>query len=390
MNRADVVIIGAGVIGTSIAFHLAKKGCQDVVVFEKNYIGSGSTEKCAGGIRQQFSLEANIRLSMESVQFFTNFESETGQTIDFHQHGYLILAETGDELETLCMNVELQRKLGLEVDILSPKEIIGLIPQLEISDIVGATFCRTDGYADPYSVVTGFASAARRGGVRIYESTEVIGIDVKESSVEGVVTTAGKFVAPVVVNAAGPYAGAIGRMVGLDIPVCPVRRHIFITEPVNYRTGFARHTNWSRLPMVVDFHDGFWFRREGPCLLIGKRNPHESEGFFTTVDWDFFARDIAPEVCHRVPGLGGIGIMRAQAGLHSDTTDDIAILGRIPGIDGLYLACGFSGHGFMHSPAVGRLMAELILEKGTSLQDIEFFNLERFQSPVQRKEKAVV
>jgi sarcosine oxidase subunit beta len=386
MNVAHIIIIGGGVIGTSIAFQLAKQGCHDVVVLEKNYVGSGCTEKCAGGIRQQFSLEANIRLSMESVQFFTRFESETGHTADFRQHGYLMLATTEHELETFRKNVELERKLGLEVDLLSPRETKELVPQLEVRDVLGATFCRSDGYADPYSVVTGFASAARRLGVKILEGVEVTGIDLEGDRIKGVLTTAGRFTAPVVVNAAGAYAGAVGKMVGLDVPVHPTRRHIFITEPIPGSMSLSSDFRLTDLPMVVDFSNGFWFRQEGHCILFGMRNPDEPESYCTSVDWDFFARVVAPAACHRLPGLADIGIMRAQAGLHPDTADEIAILGRVPSIDKLYLACGFGGHGFMHSPAIGRLMAELILEKISALPDAGLFDLNRFHSQLEHKE----
>ena len=390
MNTASVIIIGAGVIGTSIAFHLAKQSCDNVVVLEKNYVGSGSTEKCAGGIRQQFSTEAHIRLSRESIQFFKHFESETGHAADFRQHGYLILTTTKGELDTLNLSVALQRKLGLEVDLLSPREITELMPQLEVGDVLAATFCRNDGYADPYSVVTGFASAARRLGVKIREFTEVIGIDLKDDRVKGVLTTAGRFTAPVVINASGPYAKVIGKMIGLDIPIRPTRRNIFITEPFLRREKLTLDSQWFNLPMVVDFHNGFWVRREGSCLLFGMRNPDEPESFCTSVDWDFLANSVAPQVCHRLPSLADIGVMRAQAGLHSDTVDDTAILGQVSGVDGLYLACGFSGHGFMHSPAIGRLMADLVSKRITSLPDNNLFSLNRFNSPLQGKETAVI
>jgi len=390
MNTADVIIIGAGVIGTSIAFHLAKSGCTDVAVLEKNYIGSGSTEKCAGGIRQQFSLEANIRLSMESVQFFNRFESETGHAADFRQNGYLLLATTEAELGIFRTNVELQRKLGLDVILLSGKEVSEFIPQLRTEDILGAAFCPGDGYADPYSVVTGFASAAKSLGVIIHEETEVTGINLEGDRISRVRTTAGDFTTPVVVNATGPYAGEIGGMVNLDIPVRPSKRHIFVTEPVNERAEFAGDPNWPKLPMVVDFHSGFWFRREGPCLIFGMRNPEERESFDTEVDWSFFTSAVAPEACHRLPCLADTGVMRAQAGLHSDTPDGIAIIDKAPGMEGLYLACGFSGHGFMHAPAVGRLMAEMILEKPASLPGMEIFSFDRFKKPIQQKEQVFI
>jgi len=386
----DVIIIGAGVIGTSIVYHLAKHGCRDVVVLEKNYIGSGSTEKCPGGVRQQFSTEINIRLSMESVKFFEHFEEETEHVADFRQHGYLMLATTEDELDAFRRNVDLQRKLGLEVYLLSSREIRDLIPDLNVDDILGATFCPTDGYANPHSVVSGFASAARKLGVKIREDTEVTGIDLTNYEVKGVLTTRGGLEAPILVNAAGAYAGIVGKMVGLDIPIYPLRRHMFITEPLS--RGPSRCDTLSRpnLPMVVDFHNGFWFRREGPCLLFGMRNPNEPEGFSTLVDWDFFTDTLAPAACQRLPPLRDIGIMRGQAELHSDTPDYMAILGEAPTTHGLYLACGFSGHGFMHSPAVGRLTADLILGRELPLSNTWSLGLDRFLHHVQTRESAFI
>ncbi|MFC1915616.1 NAD(P)/FAD-dependent oxidoreductase [Chloroflexota bacterium] len=385
----DVIIIGAGVVGTSIAYHLAKLGCREVVVLEKDYIGSGSTEKCAGGIRQQFSTEINIKLAIESVKFFERFEEETGYPADFRQHGYMMLATAEEELETFRQNATLQRQLGVEVYIISPQEVKEIIPGLTVDDVLGATFCPTDGYADSYSTVQGFASAARRLGVKVCEETQVTGIEVGGDRVKGVLTTRDKFEAPVVVNAAGPYARIVGSMAGLKLPISPSRRHVFITEPL------TDHPSWLDVcrpdqPMVVDFHNGFWFRREGPSLIFGMRNPNEPEGFSTLVDWDFLAGSLSEIACHRLPPLSDTGIMRGQAGLHSDTPDYMAIMGESTTIRGLYLACGFSGHGFMHSPAVGRLMAELVLGKRTSLKDAYELAPDRFQHQMEQKEACFI
>lgn len=385
----DVIIIGAGVVGTSIAYHLAKLGCRDVGVLEKDYIGSGSTEKCPGGIRQQFSTEINIKLSIESVKFFEHFEDETGHPADFRQHGYLMLATTEEELAAFRQNATLQRQLGVEVYLVSPQEVKEIIPGLNVGDVLGATFCPTDGYADPYSTVRGFASAARRLGVKIYEETEVSGIEMGDDRVKGVLTKRGKFEAPVVVNAAGPYAGIIGRMAGLELPISPSRRHMFITEPLTDHPSWL-NLNKSDQPMVVDFHNGFWFRKEGPSLIFGMRNPNEPEGFSTLVDWDFLAGSLSEAACHRLPLLSDTGIMRGQAGLHSDTPDCMAIIGETTTIGGLYLACGFSGHGFMHSPAVGRLMAELVLGKRVSLMDTYALAPDRFQRQSKQKEACFI
>ena len=389
-SQANVIIIGGGVIGTSIAYHLTKAGCRDIIVLEKNYIGSGSTEKCPGGIRQQFSSEINIRLSMESIEFFKHFEEKTGHSADFHQDGYLILAITEQELKAFRQNVDLQRRIGVEVYPLSPGEAKKILPPLNIEDVLGATYCSTDGYADPYSVVQGFASAARSLGARILEDVEVGGLEIKGGKVRRVLTTKGEFEAPVVINAAGPYAAQIGKMADVDIPIRPSRRHVFVTEPLPDQLNKPNKLGGRNHPMVIDFSNGFWFRREGPALIFGMSNPDEAEGFDTSVDWDFLANSLAEVACHRLPLLGDIGITRGQAGLHSDTPDYHAILGKAPEMEGFYLACGFSGHGFMHSPAVGRLMSELILEERTPSPDIRPLRVERFQEQLFQKEQVFI
>jgi sarcosine oxidase subunit beta len=375
----DFVIIGAGVVGTSIAFHLAKAGCRDVVVLERSYIGSGSTEKCPGGIRQQFAGEANIRLSMESVRFYGRFLEETGHVADFRQRGYVILAGTAEEMDTFRENVRLQRRLGLGVVLLAPDDVADLVPALSLEGVLGATFCPTDGYADPYSVVSGFASAAKRMGVRIIEDTEVTGLIHAGGRVRGVVTPGERLEAPVVIDAAGPYAAVVAGMAGVSVPVSPVRRHVFITEPVFSRGSRIRRLGKAELPMVIDFHTGFWFRPEGACIIFGMRNPEQPPGFDIDVDWSFLTDTLAAVACRRLPVLDEVGITRAQAGLHADTPDRNAILGEAPGVRGLYLACGFSGHGFMHAPAVGRLMADLVMGKTGAAQEAAPFRPDRFR-----------
>lgn len=369
VRTAEVVIIGGGIIGTSIAYHLAKAGCRGVVVLERDRVGEGSTGKSAGGIRQQFSTEVNVRLSMESVKFVERFEEETGYSADFRQHGYLLLATTDQELQDFQRNVSLQRELGLEVHLLSPEEAKKIVPELNTDDIAGATYCPTDGYADPYSLTQGFVSCAKRFGARVCEETEVTGIVTKSRKVRGVVTADGEISAPIVVNAAGPHASLLGRMVGADIPIRPSRRHVFVTAP----TDVIRRD----CPMVVDFHTGFWFRREGPGLIFGMRNPQEQESFDISVDWGWL-RSLAPIGSHRLPLLENIGISRAWAGLHSDTSDCNAILGQVPDVEGFICAVGFSGHGFMHAPVVGKTIAELILEGEASSVDISSLALSRF------------
>lgn len=372
-DTAEVVIIGGGVVGASIAYHLAKRGCQDILLVEKDSLASGSTGKGAGGMRQQFSSEINILLSIQSLAFFRRFEEETGYSADLRQYGYLILATTEEEWQAFQHNVALQRKLGVEVHLFSPQQVREMIPSLNVEDLKGATFCPTDGYADPYAVTQAFAAAARRLGTRIEEGREVTGVKIKAGKVRGVMTNRGDIDAPVVINATGPYAALTGRMAGLELPVQPSRRHIFVTAPTD---ALGRE-----VPLVIDFHTGFWFRREGASLVFGMRNPLEPPSFNTSVDWGFLPT-LAQKAAHRLPLLSEAGIMRAWAGLHEDTPDYHALLGEDEEVKGFYYAVGFSGHGFMHSPATGSLMAELVLGGKTSL-DISSLSLRRFQQPGQ-------
>lgn len=386
----DVVIIGAGVVGISIAYHLAKAGHPDVTVLERDYIGSGSTEKCPGGVRQQFATEANIRLSMESVHFFQRFLEETGHPADFRQRGYLMLATGPEEMAAFRESVALQRRLGLKVDLISPAEAASLVPALNTESVRGGTFCATDGYADPYSVVSGFASAARGMGVSIVEDTEVTGLLAAGGRVRGVLTASGRMEASAVIDAAGPYAGVVAAMAGVELPVSPVRRHVFITEPVFNRAGRVGKLGRADLPMVVDFRTGFWFRPEGACIIFGMRNPDQPPGFELDVDWSFLTDRLADAARHRLPALDDTGITRAQAGLHADTPDRTAIIGQAPGARGLFLACGFSGHGFMHAPAVGRLVADLVAGKREALREAEPFRPDRFRGGAPPAERAFI
>jgi len=377
-KRAEVIIIGAGVIGTSIAYHLAKLGCRDVIVLEKeDTIGSGSTAKAAGAVRQQFCTEVNIGLSMESVKSFERFEEEIGSPVDFRQRGYLRFVSTKEELQWLHQIVALQQKLGVKVHLISPGEAKEMVPALNIDDVSGAVYCPTDGKVDPYSVVQGYASAARRLGARIYTGIEVIGIKTtKGHQVQGVLTNEGEIEAAVVVNAAGPYAGLVGKTVGLDIPVHPHKKQTFFTAPSDEIQKDA--------PIMVDLHGDFLIRREGSGLSFSGTDPDQPEGFDITFSWNCLPK-IAERVLHRFPFMADVGIMRGEAGLHPDTPDTSAILGGVSEIGGLYLACGLNSQGVMHSPAVGRLIAEYILGIGSD-PAISLLRLSRFRDGALQKE----
>ncbi len=381
IEKANVVIIGGGVMGTSTAYHLAKLGCQDIVLVEKKQLASGSTGLSAGGIRLQFSSEANIRISLESLQTFERFAEEFEAEIDFRQHGYLFLATEPDDWAEFQANVVMQQRMGVPVRLLSPAEIGDLTPYLYLDDLVGGTFCPRDGYADPYSVAMGFAKQARRMGVNIREETEVLDIKVSKGKVRAVVTNQGEIATPVVVNVAGPWAAQVGSMAGLELPVVPYRRQVFVTAPFD---ELPKQT-----PLVIDFAQSFYFRREGASVLMGMSDPQEPPSFNTNFDLSFLVK-AAEKAVHRVPVLDSADFMRGWGGLYAITPDDNPVIGQdIGGVGGFYCAVGFSGHGFQQSPAVGRILADLITSGQTDF-DLSPFQLERFEAGELTGEKRAV
>jgi sarcosine oxidase subunit beta len=373
-RSADVVIIGGGCMGASVAYHLTRRGVTDVVLLEREQLlATGSTGRNAGGVRHQFSNDANIRLSIESIRLFEHFADEVGHPADFHQDGYLFLLSTPASLDTFKKNVALQRAHGVEVQWLDAREAERLVPGLDAAGVLGATFCARDGIADPNGVTIGFAKAAQAAGAVIERDTEVIGIRVVKGRVAGVDTSGGSMDAGVVVNAAGPYARPVGRLAGVDVPVDPIRRHIFIAG-LDAKAG-AAPVPASHI-MVIDFETTFYFHREGAGVLLGMGNPHEAPGFDTTVQWDFLPQVIDVAV-RRLPALAAASISHAWAGLYEMSPDGNPIIGGVPEVGGLFLINGFSGHGFQHSPAAGRILADLIVGRDPGL-DCGPFALERF------------
>ena len=371
IETANAVIIGGGVMGTSTAYHLAKKGYQHVVLVEKKQLASGSTGLSAGGIRLQFSSEANIRISMESLQVFERFAEEFEAEIDFRQHGYLFLATEPEDWAEFQANVVIQQRMGVPVRLLSPAEIGDMAPYLRADDLVGGTFCPRDGYADPYSVAMGFAKQARSLGVTILQETEALDIKLRKGKVQAVLTDRGEIATPVVVNIAGPWAAQVGGMAGLELPVKPYRRQVFVTAPFDELP--------SQIPMIIEFAPRFYFRREGASILMGMTDHDEPTSFNTNFDLEFLVK-VAEKAAYRAPVLDRTEFMRGWGGLYAITPDDNPIIGPdIGGVMGFYCAVGFSGHGFMQSPAVGRILADLITEGQTSF-DLSPFQLRRFEA----------
>jgi sarcosine oxidase subunit beta len=368
-KTADVVIIGGGVIGVSIAYHLALKKAGRIILLEKGQLGEGSTSRCVGGIRSQFSTEINIFFSLESIKTFERFEEEFGTNPEFKRIGYLFLATTELEMRVFKENIKLQRKFGIPVELLNPDEIKARWPYLRVDDILGGTFCPWDGYAGPNEVLSGFVSGAKKAGVRIYEGTEVLGISLSKGKVNGVKTKREEISTPIVVNTGGPFASAIGEMAGVKIPVKPLRRQIFITAPF--------HLTDQTISLTIDFHRGWYFRQEVDGLLLS--GPLDSEPSFNlSIDYEAMA-ETSENAIYRVPALERARIARGWAGLYEISPDHHAILGKVPEVEGFILANGFSGHGFQHSPAVGKVIAELITEGKAKTIDITPLSIERFK-----------
>lgn len=384
-NTADVVIIGGGIVGSSVAYHLAERGCTDVLIVDReDRQGMGSTAKSMGGVRAQFATSINIRMSLYSIDLFSKFEEVTGHTAGYTPQGYMFVATNDRHLDYLKSNMQQQRACGLNsVELVTREDILKTVPQIVADDVVGGTFCPTDGFVDPYSVMTGFSKRAREHGVKLWLETEVTGIDLEQGAVAGVQTSRGYVSTRAVVNAAGPWAASVGRLASLDLPVEPLRRQIVKTEPFELLS--------SRLPMVIDMSTGFHFRPEGSSYLMAWPDPEETYGFRTDFDYGFIEKILTRAVT-RVPVFADVEVnpRRCWAGMYEVTPDHHAIIGRAPGVDGMFLANGFSGHGVMHSPATGRIVSDLILDGTSSFTDSPMLRAERFAEGNPLEETAVL
>ena len=368
-KTADAVVIGGGVVGTSIAYHLAKKGFGRIALVERSYLASGSTGRCGAGVRQQWGTKLNCLLSIDSVKAFERMDEELGysRSIEFKQGGYLLLAYTGREADQFKKNVELQHKLGIPVSLLTPPQAREIVPILNTDGVWLATFCPTDGHANPFQVTYAYATAGKRLGAEIHTFTEAYEIMTESGKVEGVKTNKGTISTNVVICAAGPYSGVVARMVGLDIPFYPERHQILVTEPIEQVLG----------PMVMSFSRRFYCQQTPHgSFIMGMGDPKEKPGFSVSSTWEFLV-EMAEEITKVLPPVGQLSVVRQWAGLYDMTPDAHPILGSTP-CAGLYLACGFSGHGFMLAPVTGKLISEIVCDEEPSI-DIHGLDLGRFE-----------
>jgi len=373
MQTADVVIIGGGIVGSSIAYHLTSAGVRNVVVVERESAqGKGSTGKSMGGVRAQFSTPVNIQMSLYSIPFYASFEERIGYPCDYRPQGYLFCATSDGHLAYLRANYEKQVALGLKnVQLMKGEEIRHLFPQLRSDDIVGGSFCSTDGFVDPYSAMNGLMKSATEHGAKLCKNSAVTGVIRDESGIAGVETSAGRFASRKVVNCGGAWAAGVAAMADVDLPVEPLRRMLVPSEP------FDRFPHSA--PMIIDMSNGFHFRPEGRGFLLAWNDPEETPGFKTEFD-PAFVEKILTRAADRVPCFADLPVngARAWAGLYEMTPDHHPILGEAVGVPGFFLANGFSGHGVMHAPATGKILSDLILTGKTDLIDASLLNLARF------------
>ncbi len=385
MKSADVIIIGGGIVGSSIAYHLTEAGCRSVIVLEREaHQGKGSTGKSMGGVRAQFVTPVNIQMSLYSIPFFARFDDVLGYPSGYKPQGYLFVATEPRHMQYLRTNHELQVSLGLKsVQLIGRDDIARLAPEIRHDDIIGGSFCATDGFVDPDSVMTGFMKKALERGVELLRETEATGIQRDARGVCGVETTRGPISGRVVVNAAGPWAGLLAKLAGIDLPIEPLRRMLVPTEPFDKVS--------QKSPMVIDMATGFHYRPEGHGILMAWNDADEKPGFNTSFDPAFIEKILTRGV-KRLPCLeeAEVNPRRAWAGLYSMTPDHHAVLGPVPELPGFFVANGFSGHGVMHSPATGRILADLILHGSTGIVDAPLLAFDRFASGRLLEETAVL
>jgi len=369
IKRADVVIIGGGVQGNSIAYNLAKRGQKNIVILEKDTCANGSSGRCGAGIRQQFGTEMNCILARDSIKIFEQLSEELDYDIEFNQKGYLILAYTKKEVSQFKKNIQLQQRLGIDSRLITPEEAREIVPPLNIKDVLAASYCPKDGNVNPMLTTFAYAEAAQSLGVKYYKFTEAQKIETENNRISAVLTNRGRIITNRVVNAAGGYAKEVGKMAGVEIPVYSQRHQILVTEPVT--------PLWES--MLMSFSRNFYFQQlPNGSIVGGYGDPeHEKKGHDIGSSWQF-ASTMAKKMTRLIPVIKNVRLVRQWSGSYNMSPDSQPILGEHPGLKGYYMSVGFSGHGFMLAPVSGKMLAQCILEEEIELP-IEKLDIGRFK-----------
>lgn len=367
-QKANVVIIGGGGIGLSTAYYLCKAGVEGVVVVERGYVGSGSTGRCGGGMRQQWSTRGNVVLAKHSMAAFRDFPNEVGQEIDFVQGGYLLTGWTEEMMEQFRQHIKVQNEMGVNTRLVTPQEVREIVPLFNTDGLLGGAYGPTDGLANPFLVLEGYARRVKELGGRILTHTNVTGLESDKDNVTKVVTDQGTISANWVVNACGAFSADVAAMVGVALPVVPYRHQIFVTEPLER----------CQEPMVIDLYHNIYFSqaRHG-AFLTGQTDKDEPASTKIAERWQS-AAEVARKLVQLVPRLASVNILRQWAGLYEVTPDHQPIIGYIPGFKNFLVAAGYSGHGFMLAPVSGKLLSEIVVHGKTVTVDIADYSVERF------------
>lgn len=382
-ERAGVVIIGGGIMGVSVAFHLAEAGVSDVLLLDRGPLGAGSTSKAAGGVRAQFADELNVALGARSLELLGDFGRRPGRDIDLHRSGYLFALTRTEDVRVFESAVEMQQRFGVPSRMMDSVEAARLSPLLTVGDVLAAAYSPDDGHCSPDAVVLGYAGAASRLGAQLVTGIDVRSIDVSDGEIVGVTTDQGSIATSTVICCAGAWSREIALTAGVELPVTPYRRQIVVTEPLPFLAELP-----DPMPMTIDYATTFYFHREGPGLLMGMSDAAESPGFATHIDGGFLDL-IAAAAGARAPRVLDVGVAHQWAGLYEVTPDHNALLGEASGVSRLLYACGFSGHGFLQGPAVGEVMRDLLLGREPFV-DVSPLSVARFAGGALRPETYVV
>lgn len=376
--KAEVVVVGGGVMGASTAFHLAEAGVS-VVLVEKAELASGSTSKAAGGVRANFSDELNIALGARSLELFNDFANRPGQVIDLHHDGYLFVLTREEDVELFERSTQLHRAAGVVSEMISPARAVELSPYLAIDDVLAASWTPGDGHCTPESVVLGYATGARRLGASVLTNTEVIGVETRGDVITAVRTSQGVIETACVIDCAGVWSPQISAMVGVELPITPRKRELVVTEPI---------PNLPATAFTIEYATSLYWHREGRGLLMGFSDPATPEGWDLSRD-PRFGEKLAELLDRRAPELLDVGISSGWAGYYEITPDHNALVGEAHAVSRFLYAAGFSGHGFLQGPAIGETLRDMYLGKTPAI-DLSVFSVDRFAAGGLRPEFNIV